>query len=125
MPTQGPNPIVYVVPAVLLAAVLLYFVYGAVDRLGLESVQADARVTGKQYAAGSTTYTTEVVGGRTMTRAQKNPEAFLVTLDVNGEQTGGAVSKELYDSLREGERVRVSVRRTRVSKRLLITDVRR
>jgi hypothetical protein len=125
VPTQGPSPFVYVFPAVILAAVLLYFLYGAVDRLGLETGQAEARVTGKQFAPGSTTYTTEVVGGRTVTRPHRNPEAYVVTLDVNGEATGGAVSRELYDSLQAGERVRVQFRRTRLSKRMLVTDVRR
>jgi hypothetical protein len=125
MPPEGPNPFVYVFPAVALAAVLLYFVYGAYDRLGLESVQAQARVTGKQFAPGTTTYTSENIGGRNVTRAHRNEDSYIVLLDVSGEQTGGAVSKQLYDSLEAGESVRVSLRRTRVSRRLLVTDVSR
>ena len=122
---QGPSPSVYIFPAVALTAVLLYFLYGAVDRVGLDSRQAEGRVTGKQHTPGSTTYTTEVIGGRTMTRAHQNPEAYVVALDVGGEATGGAVTKELYDSLAPGARVRVRYRRTRVSKRLLVTSVSR
>jgi hypothetical protein len=125
MPPQGPNPFVYIFPGLLLVAVVLYFAYGAVDRMGLETREAEALVTGKQFAAGSTTYTTEVIGGRTMTRANKNPEAFIVQLKVGDEDTGSAVAKQLYDSLESGDRVHVKVRRTRLSKRILVTDVRR
>ncbi|HUQ84045.1 MAG TPA: hypothetical protein VM076_23040 [Gemmatimonadaceae bacterium] len=125
MSSQGSNSFAYIFPAVALAAVALYFLYGAIDRLGLDAQQAEAQVTGKQYAAGSTTYTTEVIGGRTMTRANQNPEAFMVTLTVGGEETGSAVSKPLYESLVAGERVHVRVRRTRLSKRLLVTNVTR
>jgi hypothetical protein len=123
--TQGVNPIAYLVPALAVAAVALYFLYGAVDRLGLEARDAEARVTGKQFTPGSTTYTTEVTAGRAWTKAHRNPDVFLVTLDVAGEATGGAVAPQLYDALQPGERVRVRVRRTRLSKRLLVTDVRR
>jgi hypothetical protein len=125
MSPEGPNPFAYIFPAVALAAVTLYFAYGAVDRAGLSTYQAEARVTGKQFTPGSTTYTTDVIGGRSVTRANQNPEAYIVNLDMGGEQTGGAVSKQLYDSLEAGERVHVSYRRTRVSKRILVTDVRR
>ena len=125
MSSQGSNSFAYLFPAVALAAVALYFLYGAIDRLGLTAQQAEAQVTGKQYAAGSTTYTTEVIGGRTMTKTNENPEAFIVNLRVGAEETGSAVSKPLYESLQAGERVRVTVRRTRLSKRLLVTDVTR
>jgi hypothetical protein len=125
MSSQGSTSFAYLFPAVALVAVVLYFAYGAIDRLGLAAHDTEAQVTGKQYAAGSTTYTTEVIGGRTMTKANKNPEAFIVTLRVGNEETGSAVSKPLYESLQAGERVRVRVRRTRLSKRLLVTDVTR
>lgn len=125
MSTQSPNPFAYIFPAVALVAVLLYFLYGAIDRLGLAAHGAEAQVTGKQFAAGSTTYTTEVIGGRTMTKANKNPEAYIVTLQVGTEETGSTVSKTLYESLQAGERVQVKVRRTRLSKRLLVSDVTR
>ena len=125
MSSQSTTSFAYIFPAVVLAAVVLYFLYGAIDRVGLAAQRAEAQVTGKQYAAGSTTYTTEMIGGRTMTKANKNPEAFIVTLKVGDDETGSAVSKPLYESLQAGERVHVQVRRTRLSKRLLVTDVTR
>jgi hypothetical protein len=60
-----------------------------------------------------------------MTRPTRNPEAYVVSLRLAGETTGGVVSRELYDALTTGDRVRVSYRKTRLSKRLLVTDVKR
>jgi len=125
MPPQGPNPFVYIFPAVLLVAAVLYFAYGAVDRTGLTSFQTEAQVTGKQHTPVSTTYITERVAGQTMTRPRQNPEAYVLALKVGNDETGGAVSKQLYDSLKAGDRVHVTARRTRISKRILITDVSR
>ena len=123
---QAPNPVtIYAFPIIAFTAALLYFLYGALDRLGLDTRQAEARVTGKQFAPGSTTYVTEVVDGRSWTRANRNPDAYVVSLDLNGEPTGGAVTPQLYETLQAGERVRVKFRRTRFSKRLVVTDVRR
>ena len=115
----------YVFPAVALAAVLLYYLYGAVDRFGLPTEQTEARVTGKQFAAGSTTYNTNVVGGRAWTQSSTNPDAHIVELDLQGVATGGVVTPELYESLRPGELVHVAFQRTRFTNQILVTDVRR
>jgi L-fucose isomerase-like protein len=125
MQPEGPSLFVYIFPGILLVAVLWYFLHGAVDRMALETSRAEARVTGKQIAPGSTTYTTEVIGDGTMTRANENPEAYVVSLVVDGVETSGVVSRQLYDSIETGERVYVTVRRTRLSKRVLVTSVSR
>jgi hypothetical protein len=124
MAASGPNPVVYIVPAVVLAAVLLYYLYGAADRLALETHHTEARVTGKQFAPGSTTYNTTIVAGRAWTQGTKNPDIYVIGLDVEGKVTGGAVSRQMYESLQAGERVRVEYQRTRFSKQILVTDVR-
>lgn len=125
MSSHGPNRLVYVFPAVVLAAVLLYYLYGAVDRLGLETRQAEVRVTGKQVAQGSTTYNTRIAGGRAWTQATENPDAHIVTFEIDGEATGSAVDPRVYESLKEGDPVHVRFQRTRFSKRLVVTDVQR
>jgi hypothetical protein len=125
MAQQGPNAFAYVFPAVLLGAVALYFVYGAVDRAALGSQQGEAQVTGKQVTPASTTYVTEAVGGRTYTKPRYNPEAYVVALKLAGEATGAAVSQQLYESLQPGDRVRVKYQRTRLTKRVLVTDLSR
>jgi len=123
--SSNPNLFAYVLPTVALAAVLGYFVYGAVNRFGLAIEQTEARVTGKQFAPGSTTYNTNIVAGRAWTQSWKNPDASVVKLDVNGVATGGVVTLQLYESLQPGELVHVSFKRTRFSKQILVTDVRR
>jgi hypothetical protein len=122
---SGPNPMTYALPAVALAAVLLYFLYGAADRFGLETEQTDARVTGKQFAAGSTTYNTKVVADRAWTQSSTNPDAHILLMDVNGVATGGVVTPQMYESVQPGELVHVTFTRTRFSKQVLVTDVRR
>ena len=123
---DGVNPLAYILPALAFIAALLYYAYGAVDRLGLESRDAQAVVTTKDHAPGSTTYHTNIVAGRAWTQANQNPDSYVVGLDIDGGiKTVGLVTKELYESLRPGERVRVKYTRTRFSNQLLVTDVRR
>jgi hypothetical protein len=122
---SGPSPMTYALPAVALVAVLVYFLYGAVDRFGLAVEKADARVTGKQVAAGSTTYHTSVVAGRSWSQSSTNPDPHIVSLDMNGVATGGVVTPELYQLLQPGDVVHVTFTRTRFSRQVLVTDVRR
>ncbi len=122
---QGASPFVYVFPAVLLAAAVLYFGYGALDRAALGTKTAATVVTGKQFAKGSTTYHTVVVGNQHLVQGDQNPDAYILTFDVEGEHTIGAVSRELYDALQPGDSVHVRFHRTRLSNRLVVTDVSR
>jgi hypothetical protein len=115
----------YAIPAVVLAAVVLYYLYGAIDRFGLATNQTEARVTGKQLAAGSTTYNTNVVAGRAWTQSSTNPDARIVEIEIDGVATGGVVTPQLYESLQPGERVHVAFQRTRFSKQIVVTDIRR
>lgn len=125
MPPQGPNPFVYIFPALLVVAAVLYFGYGALDRAAVATKSATAVVTGKQFAKGSTTYHTTMVGNQNLVQADRNPDAYVLLFDLEGEHTGGAVSRELYDALQPGDSVRVRFRRTRLSNRILVTDVSR
>lgn len=125
MPANRPNRLVYVFPAVAFAAALLYYLYGAVDRLGLETRDAEARVTAKQVTPGSTTYNTRIAGGRAWTQATENPGLRIVLLEVAGEATGAAVDSQTYEALSEGDPVRVKYQRTRFSREILVTDVQR
>jgi hypothetical protein len=123
---DGVNPLAYILPALAFIAALLYYAYGAVDRVGLETREGHAVVTTKDYTPGSTTYHTNIVAGRAWTQANQNPDWYVVGLDLDGgTKTVGAVTKDLYESLRPGERVRVKYTRTRISNQLLVTDVRR
>ncbi len=125
MPPQGPSPFVYIFPALLLVAAVLYFGYGALDRAGLAAQTAATVVTGKQFAQGSTTYHTTVIGNQNLVQADRNPDAYILTFDVEGEHTGGAVTRELYEALQPGDSVQVRFRRTRLTNRIVVTHVSR
>lgn len=125
MTPQSPSPLVYVFPALLLLAAALYFGYAMLDRSALSTETAAAVVTGKQFMKGSTTYHSTLVGNQNVVQADQRPDAYYVTFEVDGEHTGGAVSRELYDALRAGDSVEVHYRRTRLSNRIVVTDVSR
>ncbi len=121
---DGP-PLAYIFPALAFAAALLYYAYGAVDRVGLETHQTEARVTTKNFAAGSTTYHTTIAAGRAWTQSSKYADSYIVGLEIDGATTGGLVTPEVYAALNPGDRVQVKFQRTRFSKQILVTDVRR
>jgi hypothetical protein len=118
------NPYVYVFAAIVIGAVLVYYGFGLIDRMGVEVRSSAATVTGKQYTAGGKTYVTNVAGGRTWTQAQETPETYAVTLNVGGEPTVGLVSKQMFESLNAGDKVNVKFRRTRITKRLEVIGCR-
>jgi hypothetical protein len=125
MASTGPSRLVYVFPAIAFAAVGLYYLYGAIDRLGLETHETEVRVTGKQIAPGSTTYNTRIASGRAWTQATENPDGYVVVFEIEGQPTGGAVDSETYGSLKEGDELHVRFQRTRLSKQIVVTEVRR
>lgn len=122
MPTSG-NPFAYALPAIAVTLVVLYYLYGAVDRLGLSTQDAEGVVISKAYTPGSTTYNTNVAGGRSWVQASRNPDMYSVELQVEGETAGGLVDKKLYDVLKANDRVRLRVGRTRLTKRLIVREV--
>jgi hypothetical protein len=119
------NPFVFIFSIVAIAAVALYFAYGAIDRLGLSARSTTAVVTGKQYNPPGRSYYTNIVVGRAWTQSQATSETYAVTLSVAGEDTVGLVSKQLFESLSPGDRVNVKVRRTRITRRLEAVEVTR
>lgn len=117
------NPVAYIIPAVLVVGFGLYYLYGAIDRLGLPLQQADAVVTGKTFTPGGTTYNTNVVAGRAWTQANELPDNYAVSLLVDQEPTVALVTKQKYDTLNANDRVRVKLRRTRLSGRLEVVEL--
>jgi len=116
------NP-AYIMPAVILGTVLLYYLYGTIDKAGLETHEANAIVTSKTYTPGSTNYVTRIAAERAWTQAQQQPDFYAVSLTIAGEPNVALVSKEKFDRLKEGEQVRVTIRRTRISGELQVVDV--
>ena len=119
------NPFIYIFSAIVIAAVLLYYGFGALDRMALEVRTSVATVTGKQYAEGGKTYITNIAGGRAWTQSQETPETYAVALNVGEEATVGLVSKQMFESLNAGDKVNVKIRRTRITNRLEVIEVSR
>ena len=116
------NPI-YVVPAVLLLGFGSYYLYGAIDRVGLEAQSVEAVVTSKEYTPGGTTYRTVIAANRAWTQAIETGDWYAIQLRVGTELTVGLVSKEAFERLNENDRVQVKVRRTRLSGKLEVIEV--
>jgi hypothetical protein len=116
------NP-VYIMPALILVGVILYFLYGAVDSAGLETRTATATVTAKTHTPGSTSYVNRIAAGRSWTQAQQQPDFYALSLMVDGEPTVALVTKERFDEIRENDMLSVVVRRTRISGKLEVIEV--
>ncbi len=121
MATFYSNP-AYIMPAVILGAVLIYYAYAAFDKGGLETHDAIAVVTEKTHTPGSTNYVNRVAAGRSWTQAQQLPDYYAISLSIEGEPTVALVTKEKFAWLSKGERVRVKYSRTRISNQLLIVE---
>jgi len=119
------NPFVYIFSVVVIGAVLLYFLYGAIDRTGLDVRSAVATVTGKQFNESGKSYYTTIAGGRSWVQSQETPETYVVTLTVVGEPTAALVSKQQFESLSANDTVQVKIRRTRITGRLEVVEVTR
>lgn len=117
------NPFIFVFSALLLVAVLAWFGWGMLDRMGLAEEQAGAVVTGKHYNAPGQTFRTVIAGGRAWTLTDTTSDTHVILLDVAKEPTVAIVSNDVYDALQPGDSVQVRMRRTRVSRRLEVIDV--
>ena len=110
-------------PAVILGVALVYFLYYAINKVGLETHTADAMVTAKDHTPGSTSFVNRIAGGRSWTQAQQQPDFYAVSLNIENEPTVALVTKEKFDRLEKNDRVRVTYRRTRISGRIEVLDV--
>jgi len=125
MTPYSANPFIYIFSVAAIGAVLLYYVYGAIDQTGLEVSTAVATVTDKQFTKSGRSYYTTIAGGRTWVQSKETPETYAVVLTVGNERTAGVVSKELYESLQPNDTVQVKIRRTRITGRLEVVEVTR
>ena len=115
----------FIFSIVIIGVAVIYFAYGAVDRMGLEIQSVDATVVDKQFGEGVKAYNTTIAGGRPWIQSRETSDIYLVVLQVGGEKTGGLVSREVYESLKNGDAVRANVRRTRISRRMEAMEITR
>lgn len=117
------NPYVYIFPAIIFGVVALYYLYGAIDRLGLETRTVEATVTGKKFTEGSTTYVNRIAGGRTWVQPQNQAGFYVISVIVEKEPTVALVSKEKFDIIKKNDLVKVRIQRTRISGRLEVINL--
>lgn len=113
----------YIVGIVVLAGLACYVAFTAVDRVGIGSMVAPARVVSTSYRAAGKTYVTEIVNNRPLVVPHAVPEAYLVDLDIEGTTATAAVDKAVHDGLRPGEQVLATYSRTRLTGRTQVLDV--
>ena len=116
MTPYSANPFICIF-VVVIGAVLVYYMYGAFDRMGLDVQDAVATVTGKQFTESGKSYYTTISGGRTWVQSQVTPETYALLLNVGGEVTAAVVSKQLYELLQVNDSVQIKTRRTRITKK--------
>ena len=116
------NPAV-LVPALILCWVLIYFLYYAIDKVGLETQTATAVISEKTYTPGSTSFINRIAGGRSWIQAQKQPDFYAVSLTVENEPTVALVTKEKFARLERNDLVEVAYSRTRISGKIQVVDV--
>ena len=119
------NPFVYIFSILAIVAVVSYFAYGAFDRLRLEVRTSAATVTEKQFNKSFKSRYTTIIDGRSVVQSQETPETYAVVLKVGDEPAWGLVSKQLYESLQTDDTVQVRIRRTRLTRRLEVVEVKR
>jgi hypothetical protein len=119
---QG-NRFMVIFGAVIVAGVALYFAFMVLDGVGLESHEGEARVTGKEYRESGTTYTTQVIGGTARSIPHTTGEMYILALEVDGKETQAPVTKELYSTVRTGDRLQVTYQQRRLTGALQVVDV--
>lgn len=119
------NPYVYIFGAVMVLGTVLYYAWGAYDRLGLPEESASAVVTGKHYNPPGKTYRTVIAGNRAWSLADTTSETYVLLLNVGSEATVAIVSKALHASLQPGDPVQLRFKRTRLGKQLNVVAVSR
>ena len=78
------------------------------------------------YSANPFVYISSIItDGRSLVQSEETPETYTVVLRVGDELVWGLVSKQLYESLRTDETLQVKIRRTRVTHKLEVVEVKR
>ena len=113
----------YLVPAIILGWLLIFIVYYAFDKVGLEITTANAVVTAKTRTPGSTSFVNRLTGGRLWSQAQKQPDFYAVSLSIDGEPTVALVAEATFGRLKINQNVQISFRRTRISGKILVLNV--
>ncbi len=122
-PKAHPARFMLLFGGIILLAIISYYGFWAINSLGLEDLSAFAKVVDKEYRKEGKTYTTQIVGGRSLTRSQKTPEMYIVSFKFKGESIGGPVDKDLYQALKVGDTVEIIYRQQRITGGLQFVEI--
>lgn len=114
LPTES-GTVMYRVGAVVLACVAIYFLFTAVNTLGLAEESGTGVVVGKAYREAGTTYHTQVIDGRSYVRPQATPDMYLLDLTIDEKSVQAEVERALFDDVEQGEQVEVVYRQHRLT----------
>jgi hypothetical protein len=95
--------------------VAVYFLFTATNTVGLVEQTGTASVVSRAYREAGTTYTTEVVAGRSYTRPQATPEAYLLRLMLDGREATAQVDQVLFEAAEAGDQVQVTYQKRRLT----------
>ena len=121
---QGNRPMTLFGLAVL-AALVLYYVFVAINGLALPTQSATATVTGKSYREAGQTYNTIFIDNRPLIRGQPTPEIYVLELQIGNQKAEGTVTKGLYGAVSIGAEVKITYQHRRLTGSLLVLEVRR
>lgn len=110
---------------IILIVVVGYFGLRALDTVGLNTQSETAFVTGKEHVPMKKGYRTDVVGAQTRVIPQVTPEMYVLRLRIGSSEAAHPVERELFDSVSNGDRLRVTYQRRRLTGGLQVTGVSR
>jgi len=112
---------VYIAGILILAG--LFFLFQAVDTLGLEVKKASARVIAREHRETVMGYRTEIINNQPRAVANVTPEMYVLHLDIDGHRAEAAVSHSFYDAVQPGDRVQVTFQKRRLTGGLRVLEV--
>ena len=115
----------YIFGAIILVCVAIYFLFLAIDSLGLEEKKGIAKVISKGYKQAGKTYITQIVANRPVVLPQVKPEMYILQVDLEDKKTECAVDKSLYEAINPEDQVQVIYQKRRILGKIQVLKVTR
>jgi hypothetical protein len=125
MSLYNQNPFMFYFSIIAITAMVLYFGYVAIDRVGLRTEKETATVITKQHYRGGEAPVVNIGAGRPWVQSQLQPNMYLLSLKSNNEELGACVSQATFDSVNPGDTVNIVKQRRRLSGIYIIKEVTR
>lgn len=117
------NKFIFIFSGLMIAAVLCWYAYRAIDRGFLKETQATATVVGKEYLPFSEKFQMQNIGGINQMVKIAVPEAWLLTFDVDGKQSKAQVPREVYEATMAGTKMNIRYKKFRITGTWQVTQV--